>query len=89
MSQDYRKLEADILALLVCLQDVLTKEEAQEVRTFIDVGEYGVAFETLCSIIKEEQKSISELAVGHIGHLAQQMNIDGDYWRDIVERQPG
>jgi hypothetical protein len=78
MSQDYRKLEAEMLALVTSLDGVFTDQEAQEVRRFIDVGEYGVAFETLRAIVQDERKTISESTAAHLVRLAQQMCIEGN-----------
>jgi len=75
MNADYRKLEADMLALVTSLDGVLNDQEAQEVRTFIEVGEYGVALETLCAIIKDERKMISGATATHVARLIQQMGI--------------
>lgn len=83
MSYDYKQLEVDLLGVLADLGETLTPGEVQEVRLFIDAGEYGVAFETLCSILKEELKPISPSLGARLLDLGQRMEIEPEYWRDL------
>jgi len=84
MSYDYGRLETDLLDVLALLEDQFDEEEGKEVRVFIEAGEYGVAFETICSIIKEEGKSIPVLVANRLEDLGGRLGIEPDYWRDIV-----
>jgi hypothetical protein len=59
--------------LLSLLSSALSWSEAQEVRDFVDVGEYGLALETLVDIVTEEEKSISAEALRLIIELADSM----------------
>lgn len=71
----YNRLENLLTYLLESLGDVLSINEKQEVHEFIQHGEYGIALETLCSIIKEEKKKISEHHIDRIRDLQNLMQI--------------
>ncbi len=79
MNQDYGALEADLLKLLHALREYLTEEEVREVRYFMDANEYGVAFETLCLIIKEEGKPVTASLKAELGQFGRRIDIDPDW----------
>jgi hypothetical protein len=54
----------------------MTNEEQEEVNTFVDVGEYGLAFETLCAILDENQTPISGDIYILIEEIGQQMKYE-------------
>jgi exopolysaccharide biosynthesis predicted pyruvyltransferase EpsI len=72
---DYPALEAGLVEILSQLGDTLSGSERQEVEEFVDVGEYGVALETLSFLIVEEEKRISRSTFHSIARLAEQMGI--------------
>ena len=80
MSHDYGELEARLNSVLSGGEGWLSREEAEEVRGFVDVGEYGVAFETLCGIIVEEGKSISHEVYQQLAQLGRLMKLDEQTW---------
>src|SRR5215218_7222270 len=45
MGYDYPQLERDLLAVLDSLHGTLTESESEQVRHFVEYGEYGVALE--------------------------------------------
>lgn len=73
MGNDLAAIESSLTLLLSQLSSALSRSEAQEVRDFIDVGEYGLALETLVDIVAEEEKSISAEALRLIIELADSM----------------
>jgi len=66
------------------LEGTLSASEWNEVRAFLDVGEYGVALETLAFIVTEEQKTIPSKAFDLIVHLARLMGIDDSVITDAL-----
>ena len=86
MSYDYKSLEVELLALLTDLGETLAAKEIEEVHHFIEAGEYGVAFETLCSILNDEQKAISTSVGATLRDLGGRMDIDPECWRNIGSR---
>ncbi|AUB85535.1 MafI family immunity protein [Candidatus Thiodictyon syntrophicum] len=73
MGNDLAAIEGSLTLLLSLLSSALSWSEAQEVRDFVDVGEYGLALETLVDIVTEEEKSISAEALRLIIELADSM----------------
>lgn len=86
MKTDYRKLESDLKELLGLMID-FTDHEVSEVEHFLNVGEYGLAFETLCGIVKEEVRTVSTDGLTMIKELAERMEIDSSWWYDIVQKE--
>lgn len=86
MKTDYRKLESDLKELLGLMID-FTDHEVSEVEHFLNVGEYGLAFETLCAIVKEEGRTVSTDNLAIIQELAERMEIDSSWWFDIVQKE--
>lgn len=52
--------------VLAALSETLTESELEEVRRFVDHGEYGLALETLCDIVEEEDKRVSPEAYDRV-----------------------
>ena len=73
-SHDFDRIEEGFAELLAGSLP-FSPSESDEIKHFLDVGEYGIALETLIDIINEEGKSISRRALGLIGELALQMEL--------------
>lgn len=84
MNFDYQQLKAELSYLLAAMTS-FTPSEVAEVEQFLAVGEYGVAFETLCGIIKEEGKPVSSEIRPKIHELGERMKIDPDWWKEIAK----
>ena len=80
MTHDYGSLEGKFHALFDLLRGALTGREVKEVRWFFEAGEYGLALETLCGIIVEEEKQISRPAYQLVRELAEQIQTDRSFW---------
>lgn len=78
MSARFEMIERLLRAILHDLSGVLTSAERAEVVEFIEVGEYGVALETLAALIVEERKLLP-LAT----HVPGVTNPDGTPWLPI------
>lgn len=66
------------MRLLALLKDVFSDSESSEVQDFIDVGEYGLALDTLIDIVDEESKVISREALDLIKQLATVLGMNTD-----------
>ncbi len=80
---DYKLIENRLLLVLSLLVDVFSESEVNEVQEFIDVGEYGLALDTLIDIINEESKTIPLAVVSLVGETAAAMGWDSS---DVKER---
>lgn len=74
---NFDQVEAQLSELLMNLCGVLSIAEQAEVRSFIDVGEYGLALETAVDILVEEKKDFPEDVLELIAALASAMSMDG------------
>jgi len=86
MSYDYKRLEADINELLAAMS-AFTRSEIAEVEQFLSAGEYGLAFETLCGIAKEENKPVPAELRPKVRKLAEQMEIDPNWWTELTREE--
>ena len=73
----YRQLEGHLETSLVGLPPEWTDEERAEVQEMINVGEYGVALETLAGIAVEENRPLSPDLIFLIEKLAERMELGG------------
>ncbi len=76
MKIDFQKIENLLSRLINSFEKNFNASEAQEVQDFIDVGEFGLALETLVDIICEEDKKISEEIFNSILKLVAAMDMD-------------
>jgi hypothetical protein len=70
------KIEMLFKQLLTASGSVLSEAELDEIRHFVDVGEYGLALETAVDIFAEERKVPPLEAVRCISGLAETMRLD-------------
>ncbi len=73
-------IEEQLRQILELLSTTFSESEAKEVVRFIDVGEYGIALETLCSILDEEKKSVSHEVYNQIDDVGRRMLMDPTIW---------
>lgn len=81
---DYLQIENKLKKVLLWLEIVLSRAEKAEVDDFINVGEYGLAFETLCFILQEKKKPISTEVYELLQDLGRQMLIEAEIW-EVLE----
>ena len=63
-------------ARLGCLvAPLLSVEERNEVTVFLDAGEYGVALEALCEILKEDHRPVPAEFVATLRELGRSMGM--------------
>lgn len=76
MDNNYQYIEKVLLRLLTLLASVFTEPEKIEVQEFIDVGEYGLALDTLADIVDEEDKQVPLEVLSLVCELAEVMSLD-------------
>ncbi len=84
MSYNYQQLESDLGGLLGALSS-FTPAETAEVAEFLAAGEYGLAFETLCGIAKEENKHVPAELRSKLRELGERMEIDPIWWEELTK----
>ena len=73
---DYQYIEEVLLRLLTSLLGVFSDSEKDEVKGFIDAGEYGLALETFVDVVVEEQKQIRSESLALVLESADAMQMD-------------
>jgi hypothetical protein len=81
---NYTLLETKLSALLDSLKEVFTPSEISEVRQFLEAGEYGLALETTCGIIAEEQKQVGNQVLEQIRELSDLMRLDSEIVSAVI-----
>jgi hypothetical protein len=84
MSYNYQQLESDLSELLGAMSSFAPSETA-EVTQFLAAGEYGLAFETLCGIAKEENKPVPVELRPKVRDLGERMEIDPIWWEELTK----
>ncbi|WP_373322334.1 MafI family immunity protein [Chitinimonas viridis] len=75
---DYDSIELDFAHLLTAMQPMLSASECDEVREYVDVGEYGLALRTAVAIYVEESKVATAEVRELISRLAKKMGQDAE-----------
>lgn len=83
---DFAKIESLFNQLLITLHNVFTAPEMSEVEEFVDVGEYGVALDTVVDIFIEEDKGVPSEVIDVVAKLASAMGLSS---AEYVERLQG
>ncbi len=81
--------EAKLKQLMEVLGTTFSASEIQEASRFVDAGEYGVALETICFIIREEYKVISMDVYHLIDEVGSRMSMDSNLWGDLAIQRDG
>ena len=81
----YRQLEVGIEAIVADMASIISEKDISEVRSFVDVGEYGIALEWLCGAITETPYSVPLLTFEKISSLALRMGIKEHFWVPVKE----
>jgi hypothetical protein len=72
----YDELEARLGNILRTLGSQLSPEESREVGLFLEVGEYGLALQTLTDLLIEERKKLSIRTYDDVVGVAKRMGIE-------------
>src|SRR5215217_4350580 len=83
----YNELEARLGSILLTLGSQLSPEESREVNHFLDVGEYGLALQTLTDLLIEERKKISIGTYNDVVGVAKRMGIKQEIALEDLERR--
>ncbi len=92
--EHHRIVERFLRDLMARVQAEFSLEEIQEVEENLEVGEYGLALETLSAIVVEEDKRIDDAAERLIDDLARMMHLTDsrildDYYSHMAEKRAG
>ena len=83
MSGHYQELERDLIVVLAEVGSGLEPVESQEVQMYLEAGEYGLALETICAVLKQKQIAVSAATYVKIMDLGERMEVDPNNWQDL------
>ena len=83
----YNELETRLGSILLTLGPQLSPEESRGVSHFLDVGEYGLALQTLTDLLIEERKKISIGTYSDVVEVAKRMGIEREIALEDLERR--
>ncbi|MBS0631892.1 MAG: MafI family immunity protein [Verrucomicrobia bacterium] len=81
--EHFERLQIGLLNLLDSLGSNLAHHESKEAREFIDAGEYGLAFETICVCLTEKSIIISRGDFIDIERLGRAMELPETTWNRL------
>ena len=73
---DFKEIDSVFYELLDQKDSTLSRSELDEVRQYVDVGEYGIALRTYAAIFDEEKKVATSRERDLVQWLAIAMSID-------------
>jgi hypothetical protein len=73
--RDFKTIKFLFNRLFLALDDVFSGSEIAEVREFFDVGEYGLALETVIDIFAEEKKVVPGDVIAPVDALVFAMEL--------------
>jgi hypothetical protein len=75
MSWNYEQLESDLRQLLSDWQHDLPSGEWSDIENYIDHGEYGLAFESMCDELKKQNYVVTPLQYQLLDGIRLQMGL--------------
>ena len=76
-------LENQLLVLLGALSAPLPEGDTESIRSLIAAGEYGIAFENLCTQLYEYEAVIPIDSLVRLKELGQVMALDKSLWENL------
>ena len=79
----YESLKQRLLKLVEDLEISVSTEQLRNANDYIEVAEYGLAFEALCFTLKENKIPISKYTYKIVEDLGNMMLLDPEIWEEI------
>ena len=87
MTYNYELLENGLRSIVARYKGQLKAEYLKDVTDFIDVGEYGEAFDLLCSVIRNAQQRVPGDVYEMLTTLGREMQLDEKLWTGLLPRK--
>lgn len=90
MSRD--ELERELRSIVAYIRGTTSAAIVTEVEMYLDAGEYGLAFETICAAARTSLVRAPDSIRSRIAHVGSEMDLDFDIWAEAdaeeVAREP-
>jgi len=80
---DYKSLEEKLRTVVSYFADKLNGEAVEQIKEFIEHGEYGEAYELLCHVVASAKQQIPADVYEIIMELGRQMELPNEIWEKI------
>jgi len=77
---DYQAVETNLNTVMARVAPLVSEIDANDIREFVQAGEYGLAFELLCHALATGQQPISAEVYALIDTLGSQLELDSCRW---------
>ena len=82
---DWNEIPSELKALLAKAGEGLPRDDRENVASFIRSGEYGVAFETLCTQMYEYDVRADRDDRARFAAIGQQLELDPSLWEVLAD----
>ncbi len=69
-----------MLSVLADVDPLLEPEARQEIQMYLDAGEYRLALEATCAVLKKKQSSVSGATYASLVEIGERTDVDTNYW---------
>ncbi|MCL4264246.1 MAG: MafI family immunity protein [Anaerolineae bacterium] len=83
---NHRIIENQLNELLSLVNSVLSESQRKDIQMFINASEWGLALETICEFLYEDELPLSEKAYELCEGIGMSMNLDTSNW-DVLRTQ--
>lgn len=84
MTYNYELLENGLRSVVARYRGQLKAEYLNDITEFIDVGEYGEAFDLLCCVITNAQQRVPADVYETLATLGREMELDERQWTELL-----
>jgi hypothetical protein len=80
----YRDIENRLERLLRILAETLPQHDTAMMNEFVDVGEYGLAFESICYVLRQAALKLPADVSTIIQALGEMMEVNEEQWMSLI-----
>lgn len=80
-------IERRLRRIVRTLNERLPEEDVDHILEFLEVGEWGLAFETLCTQLYEYDIAVPAPILAELADLGKAMKLDPELW-EILPQEP-
>jgi len=83
MSTDLSLIEASLWRLLEEIAPILSADESAHVSLLLDAGEYGVAVEAICDLLRDAGKTLPPETANKLRTIGASMGMDASTFESL------
>ncbi len=79
----YIRLRDSLFEITRQVEPIFTETEKSEVFEYINVGEYGLAFDAICSIVLEKNRTVTREVYDRLNEVGNAMELNPSTWTKL------